>query len=343
METYCEGFDQWAFFSDGNCGKTPVKLHENSEDCGYVPCDKKGTVTGTKCKGFDLYDIVADGNCGTEDVLNTPKSPTCGYVPCEPAGIEKRRYCEGKDQYAEYTDGNCGVTRQLIMTNSPDCGYTPPPDPTCPDRGTPQRTYCSGTTKMGVYADGACGTYEEAILTNAPECGYTQPPPTPVSRNVAILTKSRTPTDDPRSGEWPSTAVMVGIRTNSAYYIQIAGRDTMPTSDSDWGQFGAALATFGWDATPNIPDKHIIEILDSSSSVLVSYTIDSGSTDYRGMSWTRGTFSIPAQPSLSDGTNYKMRICIEVGQPGSTNKAYSQTYTFALKTIAPIDPGMGGA
>lgn len=332
METYCEGFDQWAFFTDGNCGKTPVKLHENSEDCGYIPCDKRGTVTGTKCKGFDLYDIVADGDCGTEDVLNTPNSPDCGYVPCDPAGIEKRRYCEGKDQYAEYTDGNCGVTRQLIMTNSPDCGY----GPTCPDRGTIQRTYCSGTTKMGVYHDGACKTYEGVIENNSVECGYSPPRP---ARNVAILTKSRTPTDDPRSGEWPTSAVMVGIRTNSAYYIQIAGRDTMPTSDSEWGTFGVALATFGWDATPNIPDKHIIEILDSSGSVLVSHMIDSGSTDYRGMSWTRGTFSIPAQSSLSDGTNYRMRICIEVGQPGSTNKAYSQTYTFALKTIAPIDPG----
>jgi hypothetical protein len=353
---YCEGYDRWVEYSDGKCGVTRTLLMANSPDCGYEPppgCEPAGKEVAKYCVGNDQWAEYTDGNCGTTRTMIMANSPSC-MTPYE----RSITYTASKDTMNKGDSGtytwtfsgyppNTRVQFQ-VWANSSNTRWA-----NGGDTNTLNEIVDIGSNGTGVFTRTYFFMDSDLLPGGGDVYNWTIDPANnvrsntvkvtyvgvviPTSRNAAILTKSRTPTDDPRSGEWPSSAVMIGIRQNKLYPLQIIGAN----NENEDGY--AALATYGWDATPNVPDRHFIEISSSSGTTLVNYTIDTGYTDYRGASWTRDTFGIPAQSTMEDGANYRMRIGIEVGQSGNTNTAYSPWYTFIVKTKLPDDPGFGGA
>ena len=161
---------------------------------------------------------------------------------------------------------------------------------------------------MGIFHNGNCGTYKQVITYNSPSCGSQYNP-------VAILELSN------RAGELPAGTQLKLTRYYGNTY------STLSTASYQ------GLATLGTGSKPLVPDSHHVQIMDAGGGVLGSYQIDSGTTDYRGYSWTR-SFYLPTYLSNSqDGSNYQVRIFIKTLIDGQEKIAYSRIYPLTIVTI----------
>lgn len=94
-----------------------------------------------------------------------------------------------------------------------------------------------------------------------------------------------------------------------------------------------ALATLGSGSKPLVPDSHHVQFMDAGGGVLGSYQIDSGTTDYRGYSWTRSFYVPTYLRNSQDGSNYQVRIFIKTLIDGQEKIAYSRIYPLTIVTI----------
>lgn len=83
ITAYCQGFERWGTYHDGNGGTYDEIIEEDSPLCGFVH-PAQGTVLREFCAGYDLMQHVADGQGGYTVRTDQFQSNECGWTPPVP-------------------------------------------------------------------------------------------------------------------------------------------------------------------------------------------------------------------------------------------------------------------
>lgn len=124
VESFCDGSDKYAKWTNGKGGYEDKLVELNSDDCKYVAIPNRGTSLGRFCnpETKNMMERFADGNGGSFTEIVVVKDPTCGYVKPQEAGTKMAEFCSGKNMMHRYADGNGGYIDVPVLINVVKCG-----------------------------------------------------------------------------------------------------------------------------------------------------------------------------------------------------------------------------
>lgn len=126
IESFCDGSDKYAKWSNGMGGFEDKVVELNSNDCKYMAIPEVGTSLGRFCDPVtkSMMERVADGRGGSKTEIVMVNDPACGYVQPQPAGLKLYEFCSGVNMMARYADGRGGFTDVPILINTVKCDGT---------------------------------------------------------------------------------------------------------------------------------------------------------------------------------------------------------------------------
>ncbi len=165
VESFCDGSDKYAKWTNGKGGYEDKLVELNSDDCKYVKIPEIGTSLGKYCDPVtkNMMDRIADGRGGSKSEIVSINDPACGYVKPQEAGTKLFEFCSGVNMVARYADGKGGYNDVPILINTVKCDgenfETPGTGGTTPGSGSKAKIVLSSThTKL--YQ----GTFEIMVI-----------------------------------------------------------------------------------------------------------------------------------------------------------------------------------
>lgn len=123
VESFCDGTDKYAKWTNGKGGFEDKLVELNSDDCKYLAIPEVGKSLGRYCDPItkNTMERFADGRGGSRTEIAVVNDPACGYVQPLAAGTKLFEFCVGVNMMGRYADGNGGFTDVPILVNTVKC------------------------------------------------------------------------------------------------------------------------------------------------------------------------------------------------------------------------------